>query len=405
MNNSFQSILSFGSEDPFSVGELTGMIKQAIAQEPRLHDVRVVGEMTNVSRAASGHAYFSLRDGTSILPCVMWKSSVMRLKRFPHDCVSVLARGSVTVYELGGKYQLDAKSLVAIGEGDAAATFEELKARLAEEGLFAQERKRPIPAMPNVIGIVTSPTGAALQDVINVLRTRWPLAELIVSPTLVQGDAAPREIIAAIRRVEARCDVLIIARGGGSAEDLAAFNDEDVVRAVASVMVPVVSGVGHEIDWTLTDLAADLRAPTPSAAAMVVSPQIEEIRQRIDDSARAVDDLLSQHVESRRSELLRSVHALRVLSPQQRLNTARRTVGDLRMRIDRAEAARLAKLRAAVTASFAQLKALDPTAVLERGYSIVRAVDGRILRSIDASHTGDRLSVQMRDGTFGVTRE
>jgi exodeoxyribonuclease VII large subunit len=309
------------------------------------------------------------------------------------------------VYELGGKYQLDAKSLVAIGEGDAAATFEELKARLAEEGLFAQERKRPIPAMPNVIGIVTSPTGAALQDVINVLRTRWPLAELIVSPTLVQGDAAPREIIAAIRRVEARCDVLIIARGGGSAEDLAAFNDEDVVRAVASVMVPVVSGVGHEIDWTLTDLAADLRAPTPSAAAMVVSPQIEEIRQRIDDSARAVDDLLSQHVESRRSELLRSVHALRVLSPQQRLNTARRTVGDLRMRIDRAEAARLAKLRAAVTASFAQLKALDPTAVLERGYSIVRAVDGRILRSIDASHTGDRLSVQMRDGTFGVTRE
>jgi exodeoxyribonuclease VII large subunit len=405
MNNSFQSILSFGSEDPFSVGELTGMIKQAIAQEPRLHDVRVVGEMTNVSRAASGHAYFSLRDGTSILPCVMWKSSVMRLKRFPHDGESVLARGSVTVYELGGKYQLDAKSLVAIGEGDAAATFEELKARLAEEGLFAQERKRPIPAMPNVIGIVTSPTGAALQDVINVLRTRWPLAELIVSPTLVQGDAAPREIIAAIRRVEARCDVLIIARGGGSAEDLAAFNDEDVVRAVASVMVPVVSGVGHEIDWTLTDLAADLRAPTPSAAAMVVSPQIEEIRQRIDDSARAVDDLLSQHVESRRSELLRSVHALRVLSPQQRLNTARRTVGDLRMRIDRAEAARLAKLRAAVTASFAQLKALDPTAVLERGYSIVRAVDGRILRSIDASHTGDRLSVQMRDGTFGVTRE
>lgn len=405
MGNRFQSLLSFGSEDPFSVGELTGLIKQAITAESRLHDVRVVGELTNVSRGPSGHMYFTLRDGRAALPCVMWKSAASRLKRFPRDGESVMARGSVTVYELGGKYQLDAKSLIGIGEGDAAAAFEELKAKLAEEGLFAQERKRPIPVMPSVIGIVTSPTGAALQDVIHVLQTRWPLAELVVSPTLVQGDAAPREIVTAIRRVEAHCDVLIVARGGGSADDLAAFNDEGVVRAVASVAVPVVSGVGHETDWTLTDLAADLRAPTPSAAAMAVSPQIEEIRQRIDDAVRAVDDLLKQHVEVRRSALLRSTHALRVLSPQQRLTTVRRMVSDLRTRVDRAEAARVARLRAAVAASAAQLKALDPTAVLERGYAIVRAVDGRILRSTDESRAGDRLSVQMRDGTFGVTRE
>ena len=401
----FQSMMSSGADGAYSVGEVTTMIRHALQLRPELGDVRVVGEVTNVVRAQSGHLYFSLKDASAMLACVMWKSNVVRLKRVPVNGDSVLVRGVVTLYERQGRLQLEARSLAAVGEGSDALQFEELKRRLAEEGLFAQERKRMLPVMPRVIGIVTSPTGAALQDVIKVLGRQWPLAELIVSPTQVQGETAPREIVAAIRRVERICDVLIVARGGGSAEDLAPFNDEDVVRAVATATVPVVSGVGHEVDVTLTDLAADVRAATPTAAAGLVVPQITEIRQRIDDVVFALDDLVQQRVDERRADLRRMELALRVLSPQQRLTTARQRVTELSARLERAMQRELERRKGALAMSAAQLKALDPSAVLERGYAIVRGADGVIQRSTASSASGDRLSVQLRDGVFDVRRE
>ena len=267
--------------DTYTVYELTVTIRDLFELEPRLQDVWVEGEISNFKRAASGHLYFTLKDDKSELACVMWRTQAAWLPFEPQHGDAVLAHGRVTVYEARGQYQLYCDAIQPAGVGELNRQFELLKARLDAEGLFAPELKRPIPAFPRRIGIVTSPTTAAFQDIQNVLRRRFPMVEIVLSPTPVQGKDAPPQIIEAIQRLNAygQVDVILLARGGGSLEDLWCFNDEAVVRAVVASEIPIVTGVGHEIDFTLVDFAAErARAPTPSAAAELVTPDGAALR-------------------------------------------------------------------------------------------------------------------------------
>ncbi|MCX6017328.1 MAG: exodeoxyribonuclease VII large subunit [Chloroflexi bacterium] len=404
MKKGFQSILFPPADDALSVTALSNMVQQALVEDGRFADVRVKGEIGTMTRPASGHLYFSLRDGDAILQCVIWKSKVAYVRPIPREGEMVVVRGTIKTYKAKSQYQMDANSLMLVGAGDLNAEFEELKNRLQAEGIFDQLRKRPIPQMPRVIGVVTSSTGAALHDVINVLSERWPLVELIVSPTLVQGDAAPAQIVAAIRRVEKQCDVILVARGGGSAEDLAAFNDERVVRAVATAVVPVVSGVGHEVDITLTDLAADLRAPTPSAGVAQMTPHIDDVRQSVDDVTESLEQTMDIRLTNLRRELYAMRNELRLLSPQQRLAMLHSQYAMLKMRLDQSVERVLTTRRDQLLLAQARLDALDPQAVLERGYAIVCRADGSLLHSVDDSRSGDSLVVRMHDGEFGVNR-
>ena len=264
----------------WTVGELTTYIREMFELDYRLQDVEVTGELSNFTRAASGHLYFTLKDGAAQIKCVMWRTQAERLRFRPAEGDAILARGRISVYEVAGVYQLYAESLQPAGRGDLAVAFERLKESLAAEGLFDAEHKQPLPRWPRKIGIVTSSGAAALRDILTVLQRRNPFVAVLIAPTLVQGELAPAQIVRALRWLDGRDDIdtIIIARGGGSIEDLWAFNDERVARAVFTARHPVISGIGHETDFTITDFVADLRAPTPSAAAELAVPDLSEIR-------------------------------------------------------------------------------------------------------------------------------
>ncbi len=392
-------------DEPLSVSEVTGIIKALIEEQDQLRDVRVQGELSNVSRPASGHIYFTLKDAKSQIKCAMWKSQAQRLRQVPRDGDLVVVRGRVGVYEANGVYQLYAEALAPIGAGDLNAEFERLKLKLQSEGLFDSERKQPLPAVPAVIGVVTSASAAAYQDVLHVLARRYPLAQVLLSATLVQGVEAPAQIVRALRRLDQRCDVILVVRGGGSMEELWAFNDEAVVRAVAALRTPVVSGVGHEIDFTLTDFAADVRAPTPSAAAEIATPDIAELRMRIDAYAGALDQLLLNRLQGERARLTELQRALRLLSPAAQVGHMRAALGDLRTRLNIALRQTLALRREQLNSQMAQLALLGPDATLARGYAIVRrGVDGRIVRVVADAAPGEALRVRVADGEFDARR-
>jgi exodeoxyribonuclease VII large subunit len=290
--------------------------------------------------------------------------------------------------------------------GDLYQEFERLKAKLEAEGLFDAARKRPLPAFPRVLGVVTSPTGAAFQDILNVLRRRFPLIEVVLAPALVQGDEAPPQIAQAIQTLNdpaLGCDVILVARGGGSLEELWAFNDERVVRAVAGSRVPVVSGVGHEVDFTLADFAADVRAPTPSAAAEIITPDIVELRQNVDALSARLDEVVQARIDAARADLETLRRALRMLSPLGQLTRSRERVGALRARLDAAVMGRLGLWRAQLDGLRGRLQAVGPEATLARGYAIVqRDRDGAVVRSVGDVAAGDALTVRVADGAFGA---
>ena len=400
---SFQSILQ--PDEPFSVSEVTEHVKALIEGDDMLADVRVAGEIGNLSRPASGHMYFTLKDSASQIKCAMWRAQVQRMRYSPKPGDAVIARGRVGVYERDGAYQLYVEAMTPQGAGDLFAEFERLKQRLADEGLFDPERKRPLPTLPRVIGVVTSASAAAFQDILNVLSRRYPLVQVLLSPTLVQGNDAPPMIVRAIERLNARddVDVILVARGGGSMEDLWAFNDERVVRMIAASRLPVVSGVGHEIDFTLADFAADLRAPTPSAAAELLTPDIVELRQAVDGLAGALNATVAARLGEARSQLSLLQRALRLLAPDDQLQQARIRVDDMRERLASAHAHRLRVLRLQVGGLRAHLDALGPQATLDRGYAIVRRDDGRVVRAVGDVSAGDALRVRVSDGEFGAT--
>jgi len=400
MQYAFQSLLR--APEPLSVSELTAHVKEIIACDDLLADVRVAGEVSNLSRPASGHLYFTLKDEGAQLRCVMWRSHAARLSRPPRNGDAVIVRGRVDVYERDGVYQLYVEALVGQGIGDLNAEFERLKQKLQAEGLFDLARKRPLPRFPRALGIVTSPTGAALQDVLNVLRRRYPLIEVYLSPTLVQGEEAPDQIVHAIRRLNDLdcCDVILVARGGGNLEELWAFNDERVVRAIAASSVPVVSGIGHEVDYTLADFVADVRAPTPSAAAEIIAPDINDLRLQVDGMSIALTDLINARLADAQARLRALQHALRLLSPLSQLVRQRERLEEVHARLAAAGARRLALHRLRLDGLRARLEGVGPAATLARGYAIVRDAQGRTVRSARAVQSGERLRVTMADGSF-----
>jgi len=391
--------------EPYTVSQLTGVIRRLIEGDPGLSDLWVEGEVSNFVRASSGHCYFTLKDAGSQLGCVMWRNVVGGQDYLPANGDLVLAHGRVGVYEAGGRYQLYVDRFRPAGVGDLYLQFERLKARLEAEGLFAPERKRPLPGLPRCIGVVTSPVAAALRDIINVLSRRYPLAKVLLSPALVQGDEAPPRIVAALAALDARddVDVIIVARGGGSLEDLWAFNDERVARAVAACRHPVVCGVGHETDFSLADFAADVRAPTPSAAAEMVAPDREELRAQVLGLAGALSAMVQGAIEERRWRLAEQARALKHLSPAVQLAQARQRVDDLLGGAQAAMRHTLALRRERLGGLVGRLAGVSPLGTLERGYAIVRHREtGAVVRSVEQASPGDPLGIRVVDGEFEV---
>ena len=393
------------STQQWTVSRLTFYIRKLLEENESLQDVWVQGEISNLSRPASGHVYFTLKDSAAALKCVIWKTSVARLGVALQDGMEVEVHGRIGIYEVSGQYQLYADQVRPLGEGALYQEFLRLKSMLEAEGLFAPERKRPIPVFPQRIGIVTSATGAALHDMLNTLRRRLPLVEIILAPSPVQGIEAPPALVNAIQSLVLQSpDVIILARGGGSMEDLWAFNDERVVRAVAMSEVPVICGVGHETDFTLCDFAADLRAPTPTAAAELatqitlldLSAELQSYRNRLTSSTLS---LLTEH----KTVLSSLISELRYASPERRIQSERQRVDELARRTYSSLAYRLQVQSTHVNGLQKRLAALSPLAVLARGYAVVtRKDDGSVVsRVAQASGT---MNVRVSDGEFEVKK-
>lgn len=388
-------------DEPLSVSELTAFIRQMFETDSALQDVWVQGEISNMTRASSGHWYFTVKDGGAQLKCAMWRSSVERQSFVPQNGDAIVVHGRVSVYEPRGEYQLYADRVRPVGLGDLYQQFEQLKRKLEAEGLFAEERKRPLPAFPRLIGVVTSPEAAAFQDIQNVLRRRFPLARLILSPTLVQGADAPLQIVAALERLNTytQADVILLIRGGGSIEDLWAFNDERVARAVVASRIPVISGVGHETDTTIVDFVSDLRAPTPSAAAEVCTPNIEDLRFSVRELDSLLTSLITEQLTMRQSDLAVMQRSLGHLSPLNRIRNLRQRVDDWNARLTNRQAARLHLLRERLSSRTAALNAANPQSILARGYAIVSVTeDGHRLSSVDGVKPGTGVTIQFHDG-------
>ena len=388
----------------WTVSQLNQYIRELFEIDYRLQDVEVSGEISNFSRARSGHLYFTLKDDKAQLRCVMWRSAAERLRFRPQDGDAVVLSGRISVYEASGVYQLYAEQMTPLGQGDLAAAFEELKAKLADEGLFDPELKQPIPPFPRKIGIVTSADAAALRDIINVLRRRYPLVSVLIAPTLVQGTEAPAQIVRALRWLDGRHDIdtIIMARGGGSIEDLWAFNDEGVARAIFAAQHPVISGVGHEVDFTIADFVADLRAPTPSAAAELAVPDLSELRPYLASVQQQMKSSILEQIGQQRWQVQTLRRSLSHLSPQVSIASNRQRLDGWQSRLERAVQRRLEAARHELSLQQAQLTAVSPMATLRRGYAIVRDENGRIVRSPSDVQQGDPLTVQVRDGQFGV---
>jgi len=383
-------------------GELNRHVRQLLEGDYRLQDLWVAGEIANLSQPASGHLYFSLTDGSANLRCLMWRSEAEGLPRLPRDGEAVEVHGHLSVYEAGGQYQLYADRIRLAGEGELFQEFMRLKQKLEGEGLFDPERKRPLPRWPKRVGVVTSPTGAALRDVLNVLSRRYPLVEVVLSPTPVQGEAAPAAIAQALAALEA-CDVVLLVRGGGSMEDLWAFNTEQVVRAVAASRAPVVSGIGHETDVILADFAADRRAPTPSAAAEVATPNRQDLAVEIGELTRSLRRAWQGRRQALRQGLRETRAALAAQAPQARLAGARQRLDELAGRTALSLRHRLSLRRASVEALAQTLQAIGPLQVLGRGYALVRlSADEALVRSVGQVSPGAELQVQVSDGSFSA---
>ena len=414
--------------------------------------VWVEAELGNVTRPASGHLYFTLKDARAQVKCAMFKPKSQWLKFVPREGLRVLGRGRLTLYEARGDYQLVMDHLEEAGEGALRRAFDELKAKLAAEGLFDEERKRPLPAHARRLAVITSPSGAAVRDVLSVLGRRFPLLEVDVLPVQVQGETAAGQITTMLRRAGAsgRYDVILLTRGGGSLEDLWAFNDEQLARAIAASPVPVVSAVGHETDFSLSDFAADLRAPTPSVAAELLVPnridlstrlqglqrrmsalQLQSLRQSMQRADRAMlrlqamrpqarlqllqrrrleaqrrlESVWREQLERRRAALRHAAAVLRSNQPQRRVSSLQETASSLSLRAQAATARTLQRKTLELRGLARSLETVSPLATIARGYSILQDDAGRIVRSVEDAAAGDRLSARLQDGALTVRVE
>ena len=457
----FSSLFDETERRPLTVSELTGSIRKAL--ESRFSSVWVEGEISNFKAHSSGHWYFTIKDEGAQLRAKCFRSTNTRIRFRPTDGLHVRARGRLSVYESRGEYELVVEALDPVGEGALRIAFEQLRNRLQAEGLFARELKRPLPVFPRRVGVVTSPTGAAIRDILNVISRRTRTVHVLFSPARVQGEGAGRDIARAIRlindyhknserhgRLTELVDVLIVGRGGGSTEDLWAFNEEEVARAIRASAIPVISAVGHETDFTIADFAADLRAATPSAAAELVATKEDEICATLAESGRNLSRLMRYRISEARNRVqhqalsqafdevrrrLRdahletgtATHRLQLLMSQRIRTAHERTehiafklspgrlqarLGSAKMRFDSARSgcntamtAHLESVRAQFGLAAASLDALSPLAVLQRGYAIAESADGRLLRDASVVSPGDELRVRLAKGSLAARVE
>ncbi len=431
----------------YSVGEVLRAARTTL--ESRFADILVEGEVSGLKKSGPGHIYFCLKDGEASLDCVMFSREASRLKFAIKEGLAVRVRGRLTLYEARGKFQMTVVEIEPTGAGALALAFEQLKARLGAAGLFDAARKRRLPFLPRRLGVVTSPQGAVVRDIIRIAHRRFPLP-IIVSPAPVQGEGASLAIASALRRIEAvpDLDVVIVARGGGSLEDLWAFNEEPVARAIFACRVPVVSAVGHETDFTIADFVADLRAPTPSAAAELAVPVLDDLRlevanlhrrtsraaseslraarhgmerarnrlgdprrvlderrQRLDDAVERARRLLARRMTAAHAELRAAETRLYRAHPQRRILEQRSALAAMRHRLEAAIRPALARRRHTIEAAAGKLTALSPTQVLERGFSLTQRADGHIVTRAADLLPGERVHVRVRDGSFDAVVE
>jgi exodeoxyribonuclease VII large subunit len=399
-----QQMALFDASPRWTVTNLTRHLRQLLDGDPDLQGIWVEGEISNLSRPASGHIYFTLKDAGASLRCVMWKTEAVRLRLALQDGLAIEAHGSLGIYEVAGQYQLYADNIQPKGEGALFQEFLRLKALLEAEGLFATTHKRAIPSNPHRIGIVTSRTGAALRDMLNTLRRRMPLAEVILATTPVQGEDAPLKIVEALQGLNrvASPEVILVGRGGGSIEDLWAFNDERVVRAIYESQAPVITGVGHETDFTLADFASDLRAPTPTAAAELATiVTVLELRQGLAEMLRNLSGSMEILIDRQRNLLENLQGGLRAFSPLRRVQTERQRLDELSRRENSAYVHRLELAKAQRKGLENRLIALSPLGVLKRGYAVVTK-NQRVIASSLQVKDGDSLRVRVQDGEFGA---
>jgi len=370
-----------------TVSELNEYARRLLAGDPLLRSLEVSGEISGYKHHYSGHRYFSLKDENARVQCVMFRQHAMGLDFQPADGMRVTVRASASIYPQNGSFQLYVTAMRQAGQGELYIRFEKLKQKLMAEGLFDPARKRAIPAFPTVIGVVTSQTGAAIRDIIHVARRRNPNVGIVVSPCLVQGPGAAADIVRAMDRLNKAkaCDVMLVGRGGGSIEDLWAFNEEIVARAIAASPIPVVSCVGHEVDFTISDFVADLRAPTPSAAAELTVPRLDLMKADLDGMLLRLAGALESGQRVRRLALARVVASPALAYPQRALIEPRRAgLGDVARRLAAAMPVHLERCRHRLDALSASLRALDPASVLERGYAVVRQGEHIVPRASNA---------------------
>ena len=388
-----------------SVGQINDYIKNKLDGDPGLRNIAIRGELSNYKVYPSGHHYFTIKDGTGAMKCVMFKSAAQRLRFRPENGMQVIAMGSVTVYVRDGVYQLYCTGMVMDGVGDLYAAFEQLKAKLSAQGLFDPAHKKPLPKLPGTIGIVTSSAGAAVHDMLRILRKRYPLTRVKLLPVRVQGAEAPAEIAGAIWYANQHnlADLLIVGRGGGSIEDLWAFNDELVARAIYESKIPVISAVGHEPDVTISDFVADLRAATPSNAAELAVPDQDALRQTLDDMHSAMAVAMLTKID-RAGERLQNLSNRPVLkSPLASFESRRRALELLENRLVSAQSGNVARSRQRFVAQVGKLDAMSPLKVLTRGYAMVAKEDGTIVRSVSDVKPREPIAVRVSDGTIVAT--
>jgi len=381
----------------YSVSEITSIIKALL--EENLPTVWIEGEISNIKFHSSGHIYFTLKDAGAQISVVMWRSRTLSLTFQPEDGMKVQVLGNIRVYERGGRYQLDALMIQPFGQGQLQMEFERLKQKLQAEGLFDPEHKKSLPPYPEVVGVITSPTGATIRDIVNVLRRRAPHVRIILRPTLVQGEQAARDIVQAIREFNAykKVDVLIVGRGGGSLEDLWPFNEEQVARAIFESDLPIISAVGHEIDFTIADFVADLRAPTPSAAAELAVPDYVQLKQQLLQWQQRMINLLKTrigHAKNRVQDLARSYGLKR---PEDMIHQYMMQVDELDAKLNRAVSLRINTYFELVKQLSFRINNLDPKKVLERGYSI-SYINGKIIRDISQVKEKDAMETRIAHG-------
>lgn len=390
-----------------TVSQLNRYVKSLLDGDFRLRDLFLRGEISNYTRHyRSGHLYFTLKEGGSAVKAVMFAGYAQELAFEPENGMAVILRCSVSLYERDGSYQIYVYEMQPDGRGALQVAFEQLYRKLQVQGLFDETNKKPIPRFAQRIGVVTSETGAALQDILNILSRRCPMAQVVLAPALVQGREAPDSLIAALQALDewGKCDVIIIGRGGGSMEDLWCFNDERLVRQIVACHTPIISAVGHETDFTLCDYAADLRAPTPSAAAELASVKMEQLEERLeilaDRTKRAAGHCLAQKEQQLQRLSLQLTH----FTPERRLQEYAEKLQNLWNMIQSSEKSVIIKKQEALRLQSARLQALDPMARLAGGYSMVLK-DGRVLSSIQQVQEGDHLQVRLNDGTLRVLTE